>query len=119
MDWTTEFTPHMKRLKAQWEKFYSDERVLVIWDWVRDLSPTWWAAQVTYQLGHHTDVYKGPLGEIEKAAFLERDKQWEREKVRNHRDAQELLESVPMPDDVRERLAKLGFCRIPKTEGEK
>lgn len=118
MDWDRDFVPQMQRLRNQWERFYSDERTLVIWGWVKDLTPEWWKRQVTFQLGHHTDTWAGPLVELEQAAIHERDRVWRNEKARNHEEARDFFESTPMPENVREKLSKIGLLRkMPKPDG--
>jgi hypothetical protein len=116
MTWA-EFLPQMERLRRQWTTFYSDERVKVIWGWVQSLEAQWWEKTVTYLLGHHADTYRGPLVEVEQAALREREKRWEEMKRREHREAVEFFQSAKMPPNVRERLAKLGLCKVQEGEG--
>lgn len=117
MTWE-EFKSQIGRLQDQWPRFYSDERVKVIWGWVQRLPAEWWERQVTFQLGHHADTHRGPLAEIESAALRERERQWEHHKTREHSDAVKFFETAEMPDEVKKRLAKVGLYRMPGGECE-
>lgn len=94
-----EFQPGMQRLTKTWERVYSEERVRIIFEAVRDLNSSWWSKTVDGFIGYSRQAPLMP--EIMERVSEERERLREIQKRQESADSKHAMQSLYSNEDIK------------------